>query len=241
MMPAVASNTTMEHAYFWELPPWLVDVNKISELNVVGTNFQPNINSTSVTSLERLDWEETPNPESRLFYLPIPDPSFTIPARKTTGWSENSTAETEKPEALTEELLQIFFAAREEVFEDGMDSIFSLRLVSFIKRYSRLAIDILSDLLILEQVNAEVAGEALRHVGYIEHPPTTLVRRRLLERCLFGSSARIRDGAILGIAAMDDPKSIPYVEQAVERERIAELQEDMRDVLGQLRDTFAEI
>lgn len=143
------------------------------------------------------------------------------------------------PESLVEELRQIFFAAKEEVFEDGMDSVFSRQLVDFMESHGRLAIDILSDLLLLEQVNAEVAGEALRHVGYLEHSPTRLVRRRLLEHCLFGSSARVRDGAILGIAAMDDPKSIPYVEQAVERESIAELQEDMQAVLEQLRETLA--
>ena len=77
----------------------------------------------------------------------------------------SSTAQAEKPEVLTEELQRIFFAAREEVFEDGMDSVFSRRLVNFMERHSRLGIDILSDLLILGHVNAEVAGEALRHVG----------------------------------------------------------------------------
>ena len=157
------------------------------------------------------------------------------PARLT-----SSTAQAEKPEVLTEVLQRIFFAAREEVFEDGMDSVFSRQLVSFMERHSRLAIDILSDLLILEKVNAEVAGEALRHVGHIEHAPTRLVRRRLLERCLFDSSARVRDGAILGLASMDDPGAIPYIEQAVERESIAELREDMQDVLEQLRETLAE-
>ena len=126
----------------------------------------------------------------------------------------SSTAQAEKPEVLTEELQRIFFAAREEVFEDGMDSVFSRRLVNFMERHSRLGIDILSDLLILGHVNAEVAGEALRHVGHIEHVPTRLERRRLLERCLFDASARVRDGAILGLASMDDPESIPYIEQA---------------------------
>lgn len=145
----------------------------------------------------------------------------------------------EAPEPLVEGLRQIFFAAREEVFEDGMDSVFSRQLVDFMKSHGRLAIGILSDLLLSEKVNAEVAGEALRHVGYLEHTPTHISRRRLLEHCLFGSSGRIRDGAILGIAGMDDPKSIPCVEQAVARESIAELQEDMQAVLEQLRETLA--
>ncbi|MCY4525696.1 MAG: HEAT repeat domain-containing protein [Anaerolineaceae bacterium] len=152
----------------------------------------------------------------------------------------NSPSLEKVPESLVEELRQIFFEAREEVFEDGMDSVFSRQLVDFMGSHGRLAIDILSGLLLLEKVNAEVAGEALRHVGYIEHPSTRPVRRRLLERCLFGSSARVRDGAIIGLAAMDDPQSIPFVEQAVERESIAELQEDMQAVLEQLRETLAE-
>ncbi|MDE0610550.1 MAG: hypothetical protein OXH77_11670 [Anaerolineaceae bacterium] len=240
MMPAVANNTTMEHASLWNLPPWLDDANKISEQNVIVGNFQPSINSTSDTEVERQDWEETSTLGSRFFYLSIPDSSSTVLVKQPTDWSDNSTAETEKPEALTEELKRIFFAAREEVFEDGMDSVFSRRLIMFMKRYSRLGIDILSELLILERVNAEVAGEALRYVGYLEHSETHISRRRLLEHCLFGSSARIRDGAILGIAAMDDPKSIPFVEQAVERERISGLKEDIMDVLDQLHETLAE-
>ncbi|MCY3947412.1 MAG: hypothetical protein OXF44_14135 [Anaerolineaceae bacterium] len=144
------------------------------------------------------------------------------------------------PESLVEELRQIFFEAREEVFEDGMDSVFSRQLVDFMESHGRLAIAILSDLLLSEKVNAEVAGEALRHVGYMEDQSTWLARRGLLECCLFGSSARVRDGAILGLAAMDDPESIPCVEQAVACESIAELQEDMQAVLEQLRDTLTE-
>ena len=154
------------------------------------------------------------------------------------GLVENPSLE-KIPESLAEELQRIFFEARDEVFEDGMDSVFSRRLVDFMQHHGGLAIDILSDLLLLERVNAEVAGEALRHVGYLEHGATRIPRRRLLERCLFDSSAYVRDGAILGLAAMDDPKSIPCVEQAVTRESIAELQEDMQAVLDQLRETPA--
>lgn len=189
--------------------------------------------SRDISLLGSLSWIEEVDTTSRQDFAPTLE-------HPTIDRSASSSMPVEKPKVLTAELQRIFFAAREEVFEDGMDSVFSRQLVNFMERHSRLAIDILSDLLILEQVNAEVAGEALRHVGYIEHAPTRLVRRRLLEHCLFGSSARVRDGAILGIAAMDDPKSIPYVEQAVERERIAELQDDMRDVLEQLRETLVE-
>ena len=237
MSLAVAEQLTREHTSSGGYHPWMEDPNTITEQNVIAGNFRKSIHTTLDIEEEEQDWEETSDPGSHYYFLVILDPSSTVLVQQKTDWSDSSTAETKKPEALTEELHRIFFAAREEVFEDGMDSVFSLRLVNFMERHSRLGIDILSDLLVLEKVNAEVAGEALRHVGYFEHAPTRLFRRRLLERCLFGSSARIRDGAILGIAAIDDPYAIPSILRAINRETIPELKRDMNAVLEQLCET----
>lgn len=237
MSTVVAGNTTKEHASSWDLPSWLDHTNKISEQNVFVAFFHQNIHTTGYAEKGLHDWEYTASLGLLSYYSVILDSSFTEQIQPPIDNSANTTAEEEKPEALTENLYRIFFEAREEVFEDGMDSVFSRRLVNFMERYSRLGIDILCDLLILERVNAEVSGEALRHVGYLEHTPTRIPRRRLLEHCLFGSSARIRDGAILGIAAIDDPNAIPSVIRAIERETIPELKRDMTAVLEQLRET----
>ncbi len=93
---------------------------------------------------------------------------------------------------------------------------------------------ILTRLIAIEQVNAEVASESLRWLGHIEHPKTYDNRLWLLERSLFCSSARVRDGAALGLASLDDPHAIPYLRRAIQRENCIELRKDIKQVLIQL-------
>ena len=243
MSNAVTEQQSREQTFSKGPPLWMENPTTIPDQYVLLEEFRPHFPVSIEYKGEAPGSKDSSSQADLSCSLVILHSSstFTILEQQTTDWTKSSTVNATKPEALTEELKRIFFAAREEVFEDGMDSVFSRRLVMFMKRYSRLGIDVLSELLILEHVNAEVAGEALRHVGYFEHSETHIPRRRLLEHCLFGSSAKIRDGAILGIAAMDDPKSIPFVEQAVERERISGLKEDIMDVLDQLHETLAEV
>ena len=128
----------------------------------------------------------------------------------------------------------LFGAAREQVFEDGMESDFSKELISLVKKYGNAAITVLTRLIITEQVNAEVASEALRWLGNIEHPASYRSRLWLLERSLFCSSARVRDGAALGLASLDDPHAIPHLRRAIQRENCNELRKDIEQVLIQL-------
>jgi HEAT repeat protein len=113
-------------------------------------------------------------------------------------------------------------------------------LVTLVENYSHVAIEVLTDLIIGEQVNAAVASEALRWIGHIEDPSSHLERRRFLERSLNHSSAYVRDGAALGLSFMDDPGAIPSLKRAVEREIIEELRHDLQQILGQLQDTQLE-
>jgi len=131
----------------------------------------------------------------------------------------------------------LFGAAKEEFFEDGMESEFSRGLVSLVRQYSNRAIDVLVHLLGSDQVNAEVASEALRWLGRMDHPPSYYSRLWLLERSLRCSSARVRDGAALGLSFLDDPDAITYLKQTIEREPVEELRRDMEQVLAQLEST----
>lgn len=85
-----------------------------------------------------------------------------------------------------------------------------------------------------ERVAPEVGGEALRWLGRIDHAESYEYRRWLLERSLSLSSTRVRDGAILGLASMDDKHAIPYLKRAIEEEQCSELKADMESVLEQL-------
>jgi len=137
---------------------------------------------------------------------------------------------------LTKELSRLFLAAKDETFEDGMETAFSRALQLLIEKHRDAAVDALTQLIVGGEVSPAVASEALRWLGYMEDAATHAKRRRLLERCLNDPSSRVRDGAILGLAFMDDPQAIHCLKMAIEREAIGELKEDMEQVLAQLED-----
>lgn len=150
---------------------------------------------------------------------------------------ENSTARQKRPEEIDREIETLFEAAKEQYFEDGIESEFSRQLVHLVKKYGNDAVEGIGDLIINERVNPEIASEALRWLGHMDDPVAYHHRLHLLERSLYGSAAWVRDGAALGLAFLDDPHAIPYLKQAISRERCTELRKDMEQVLIQLENT----
>jgi len=165
----------------------------------------------------------------------VPSSEFASVLPSLTAWQvENSTVQQERPEEIDQEFTILFEAAKEQVFEDGMESEFSKELISLVKKYGDAAMEVVADLITNERVNAEVASEALRWLGRMDHSTSYHFRRWLLERSLGCSSAMVRDGAALGLASLNDPHAILYLKQAILREEHAELCEDMEQVLVQL-------
>lgn len=153
-------------------------------------------------------------------------------------WREemnSATTHTEYPEEIRLILSDLLARAREETFEDGMESQFSKALISCIKRYGNAAVRVLTEYIVSEHVNAEIASEALRWIGHIEDASTYESRLWLLARGLLSASSRVRDAATLGLAFLNDPQAIPLLEAAIQRECIQELREDMKQVLEDLR------
>jgi HEAT repeat protein len=122
----------------------------------------------------------------------------------------------------------------EERFEDGMESGFSNELESLVRQYGSRSRDILSRLLENDNLSVNVWAEAMRCLGRIDDLASREARLWVLEKGLTARSAIVRDGAALGIASMDDPSAIPYLERAIASETVRELRTDMLDVLGQL-------
>lgn len=140
--------------------------------------------------------------------------------------------------ALLEQFQNLFVDAREERFEDGMESRFSTNLLALLSQYGTPAFVALGNLIISNNVNIEAAAEACRWIGRIENPKTHSTRRAMLEGVLQGTRyARIRDGAALGLASLDDPISIPVLQKAIEKETVPELRHDLQEVLNQLIET----
>jgi len=136
--------------------------------------------------------------------------------------------------ALQSKILPLFGAAIEERFEDGRETLFSNSLESLIRKEGTLALEIISDLLSNDRLHPEVAAEALRWIGHMEHDPTYDSRFALLGQALLNPSPQIRDGAALGLDFMEDASAIPLLQEAIERERIAALRSNLEQVLDEL-------
>lgn len=134
---------------------------------------------------------------------------------------------------------QMCVAAENEVFEHGMESVFSLSMDSFIELYQGLAIRIISDSLASNRVDKAVAMETLHQLGLSEHEPTCDTRKDLLLQHLSSEVAMIRYGAMYGLSSMDDPGVIPEIAKAYKQETDPYLKKYMSAALEQLRETLS--
>jgi hypothetical protein len=131
-------------------------------------------------------------------------------------------------------MTQAFDDGVEEIFESGSESVLSRWITSLIETYEDAAVSSIEELLDSGRANVEVAVEALRQLGKVEHLPTKKYRLSVLQNNLLSQSARIRFGAALGLAAMNDRNAISALEQAFEAESYPRLRRTIRDVLDQL-------
>jgi hypothetical protein len=125
-------------------------------------------------------------------------------------------------------------AAKEEIFEEGMESDFTRGLSRLVEERGAEAIATLAHLIESGNRNDEIAAETLRWVGRLDHPSSYEARLSLLERSLGVDSARLRDAASVALASMDDEHALPALRAAIAREEYAELREDMQQILAQL-------
>ena len=127
-----------------------------------------------------------------------------------------------------------FGSAEDEFFEDGTESQFAREIKVLIAKHRRSALEAISHLILFTKTGPHVANEALSTLGAVSEPTTYEYRRWLLERTLGSPSAVVRDGAVIGLAWLDDPHAIPYVQRAVQGEQLAPLRRSMEQLAGQL-------
>lgn len=138
------------------------------------------------------------------------------------------------PPEVESRLEVLFGEAEEEDFEDGFETAFTRRLASTIRENEDWAVEAVSYIILREKCSTEVASEALRAIGRMEHHATHRYRRWLLEAALDCDSPKVRDGAGLGLAYMDDVHAQPYLQEAIAKETCSELREDLKQVLQYL-------
>ncbi|MCY4020737.1 MAG: HEAT repeat domain-containing protein [Chloroflexi bacterium] len=139
------------------------------------------------------------------------------------------------------EIRNLFSLATFITLEPGMTNSFSEGLEEAIEKYGELALREIQELVVGEVIPFTIAAEALRYIGNTESIRFVSKRRELLEVCLLQSRFMlVRDGAAAGLSYLDDPRSIPSLQRAIEREPHAELKNDLIEVLSLLQGTSAE-
>jgi len=188
--------------------------------------------------MHKVSFRTTEHPIKRFSGIQPADPlsSQTAPV----SWhpsSSSSTSEGLPDKKVMQQVKALFESAREMTFEDGMESDFSCDLEKLIRKHQTTALVEIVDQICYRQGIDELKAEALRWLGRILDRTTYNYRRWLLEHCLSDPSPRVRDGAVLGLASLDDPHSIPYLREAVNRETCSELRKDMQQTLSELETT----
>ena len=177
---------------------------------------------------------DTAQNETQLFW-PVRSGSATIEIRP--AYIQNSTAEQIAPE-IFEIADSLFKSAKHEIFEYGVESEFSKELGNFIRKFGHIAIETIQWMTFQKDLDQDVSLEVLRTLGRIEHSLSYIERLQLLQMGLFAPSAQIRNGAALGLAYLDDPRAIPSIKQALEREKASWLRKYFQKVLDQLENTL---
>ena len=149
-------------------------------------------------------------------------------------------AQAEVDPVLVEQMRQMFERGASEFFEDGMDSNFARELSLSVVEHGNAAIAAIAEYLFSSTVDSEVGSEALRRLADVGDRRILASRWALLERGLRHRSSRVRDGAILGFAALDDQRALELLKSVETGEPVPELRNLIRKVIEQLGVTNGE-
>ncbi len=169
-----------------------------------------------------------------------PTMDFAVPPNSTVPEFDHYTRIRDKRD-LKNEALRLFSLATVVEMEAGMKNDFSIGLEALIGKNGSVALSVIEELIIEEKVPFTIAADALRYIGNYESVGFVAARRRMLEACLLESRfVLVRDGAAAGLSYLDDPRSIPALKTAIDKETYAELKEDLVEVLRLLQETRME-
>mgnify|MGYP003381382408 CR=1 FL=1 len=154
--------------------------------------------------------------------------------RNEAEYSESNTAVTECDPELFDQVQTLFDHGASEFFQDGLNSQFSRSLISLLATHRGAALQAVAQYLFTGSAKPDVKSEALRWIAEYRDSATAHESLRILRRSLLDSSPRVRDGAILGLASIDDPRALPLLREARQAEGVAELGRLIDSVVEQL-------
>ena len=158
-------------------------------------------------------------------------------SRRRNEAAESGTVVADIDPELTRYIRELFEQGASEFFEDGMHSGFSRSLLAAIRQNGRETLRAVADYFLEADASPDVLSEALRWLGEIKDTYTFRERWLILEQSLRHESPRVRDGAVIGFATLDDPRARTLMTEAARTERIAEIRRLMEQVVDQLNAT----
>jgi hypothetical protein len=134
-----------------------------------------------------------------------------------------------------QELRELFQGIDADELEDGMNADFIESFQTYIRRYGVLGVNAFAKTLRAESVPADrIVGRAARWLGRTDDSASLEQRRLLLEELLMHDSIAIRDGALLGLVALGDSRSIESIKRQMEMERAKPLKKQMEKAIARL-------
>ncbi len=174
--------------------------------------------------------------------LPPVRRSITTLQAKTDNMPEEQSVEQEGQNSITE-----FRPVSDKVFEeaerilalyhsdydaDESSERLAFQLGKFVREHKSQAITALSNIIIQQEERLQdTICDTLQALGRLGHPFSYQQRLWLLEKMLQSGFARVRYGAVLGLAYLRDEHSIPYIMAAAGKEVIPELKATFNDVV----------
>jgi hypothetical protein len=163
------------------------------------------------------------------------EPPFMVSRRRDEAVTESSTELFEVDPVLLIHVRELFEQGASEFFEDGMRSNFSRSLLSMLTQHGRAALRAISEYMFSGLAKPNVASEAVRWLADFNSPATFDQRWAILQRTLRHNSPQVRDEAILGFAALDDPRAANVLRDARNGEKVNQLRTLIDEVVAQLQ------
>jgi hypothetical protein len=161
--------------------------------------------------------------------------AVTSRSRRRDSEAAETSVDIDAPDAeLIDQIRELFEKGSSEFFVDGVHSSFSRGLMRVLQQRGAAALRAIAEYLAVDDASPEVISEALRWLGDFGDEETLRHRWVILQRTIRHRSARVRDGAIIGFAAMDQPQTKSILIEARDREPVTELKRLIEQVLQQL-------
>lgn len=151
------------------------------------------------------------------------------------GFTDSSTALVHSQPAASDLLENVMRLGHGVFFEDGVETVFSTILLETIRRGGNPIINALQNFVMAGRADEEVAAEAFRWIGGMDDARTYNARWQLLISALQYPSLALRDGALMGLAAMQDRRSLSYLRRALTKAENKSLRGDIEVLIRQLQ------